>query len=304
MAPGERDLLCSPSNWDCRLCRNSASVCIIELRTGSRALDGRRSALCGVERERSWLSLSSTSRNSAHPIRDPIKALRLALARRRLLANHLVADAHLQLLALPQAVLQYSRNKLDHGELREPFGDKLLTYRSVDTFAYCADDLGGRRLEMERYTQAALCIALAVAVKPLAIVLALLMFAISAPMRLRLVLAAITLVLCPFLCQSPGYVMQQYSECLTMLRTAADLGNSGEWAQLFGMLDFFGVPTSGRLQNVVRMVAALATLVLAFRTLRLESVEKQAMWLFTWTVVYLLLFNPRTENSTYCLLGR
>ncbi len=155
----------------------------------------------------------------------------------------------------------------------------------------------------KRYTQAALCIALAVAVKPLAIVLALLMFAISAPMRLRLVLAAITLVLCPFLCQSPGYVMQQYSECLTMLRTAADLGNSGEWAQLFGMLDFFGVPTSGRLQNVVRMVAALATLVLAFRTLRLESVEKQAMWLFTWTVVYLLLFNPRTENSTYCLLG-
>ena len=155
----------------------------------------------------------------------------------------------------------------------------------------------------QRFTQATLCIALAVAVKPLAIVLALLMFAISSPMRVRLFLASIALVLFPFACQAPGYVIQQYRECWTMLRTAADLGNSGDWAQLFGMLDFFGVPTSGRLQNIVRIVAAFATLVLAFRTLNIASVEKQAMWLFTWTVVYLLLFNPRTENSTYCLLG-
>ncbi len=26
-------------------------------------------------------------------------------------------------------------------------------------------------------------------------------------------------------------------------------------------------------------------------------------WLLTWTVVYLMLFNPRTENSTYCMFG-
>lgn len=155
----------------------------------------------------------------------------------------------------------------------------------------------------QRYTQATLCIALAVAVKPLAIVLALLMFAISSPMRVRLLLAAMALVLIPFACQSPSYVIQQYQECWTMLRTAADLGNSGDWAQLFGMLDFFGVPTTGRVQNIARVLAAVATLVLAFQTLKFESVEKQAKWLFTWTVVYLLLFNPRTENSTYCLLG-
>ncbi len=155
----------------------------------------------------------------------------------------------------------------------------------------------------QRFTQAALCIALAVAVKPLAIVLALLMFAISSPMRVRLLLAFIALVLFPFATQTPAYVIAQYLDCWAMLRTAADLGNSGEWAQLFGMLDFFGVPTSGRLQNIFRVVAALVTLALAFRTLSLASVEKQAMWLFIWTVVYLLLFNPRTENSTYCLLG-
>ena len=155
----------------------------------------------------------------------------------------------------------------------------------------------------QRFTQATICIALAVAVKPLAIVLALLMFAISSPMRVRLLLASIALALFPFACQAPGYVIQQYRECWTMLHTAADLGNSGEWAQLFGMLDSFGFHTSGRLENMVRVVAAFATLVLAFRTLSLSSVEKQAIWLFTWTVVYLLLFSPRTENSTYCLLG-
>lgn len=155
----------------------------------------------------------------------------------------------------------------------------------------------------QRFTQAAICIALAVAVKPLAIVLALLMFAISGPMRVRLLLAFVALVLAPFACQIPTYVLEQYRDCWAMLGTAADLGNSGEWAQLFGMLDFFGVPTSGRVQNLFRVLAAFITLALAFQTLRLSSVEKQAIWLFTWTVVYLLLFNPRTENSTYCLLG-
>ncbi len=156
----------------------------------------------------------------------------------------------------------------------------------------------------KRFTQAAICIALAVAVKPLAIVLALLMFAISGPMRVRLLLAFTALVLAPFACQTPAYVFEQYRDCWAMLRTAADLGNSGgEWAQLFGMLDFFGIATPGRVQNLCRVIAAFATLALAFRTLRIASVEKQAMWLFNWTVAYLLLFNPRTENSTYCLLG-
>lgn len=156
---------------------------------------------------------------------------------------------------------------------------------------------------MERFTQSAICLALALAIKPLAIVLVLLVFAISGPMRLRLILSLMVLALFPFACQTPSYVFQQYMDAKAMLQTAAELGNSGDWAQLFGMLDFFGIAANSQTQSFFRVVAALGTLALAFHTIRILSPDRRAIWIFTWTAIYLLLFNPRTENSTYCLVG-
>ncbi len=156
----------------------------------------------------------------------------------------------------------------------------------------------------QRFSRSATWIAIAIAVKPLAIVPAMLLFAVSAPMRWRIVMGAGLVAVSVFGFQNPEYVWQQYLDCATMLGRAADLGNQpGWWAQLFGMLDVFGFPTPPSVQTILRLIAAIGTLALVYVGTRRFDRCGQAVWMLTWTAIYLMLFNPRTENSTYCLLG-
>ena len=154
-----------------------------------------------------------------------------------------------------------------------------------------------------RYNWSAVCIAVAIGVKPLAIVLALLLFAVSRTMRVRLILCAIGLAALPFVSQSPLYAWNQYRDCFAMMGIAAESGNQSYWAQLFCMLRIFGVPLSGPVQNVIRMIAALGTLVLAFMAVARVEQARAAYWLFHLSVFFLMLFNPRTENTTYLMMG-
>jgi len=163
--------------------------------------------------------------------------------------------------------------------------------------------LGIEAWSQARFTRAACWLGLAVAIKPLAIVAVLLLGATSAPMRLRLLISLIAVMLFPFATQRPAYVLQQYQDCRVMLHTAATLGNDLNWAQLFGMLDFFSIETPAQLQTSFRLTAAVAALGLVWWGMQRLPAPWTAAWLLTWTVVYLMLFNPRTENSTYCMFG-
>jgi hypothetical protein len=154
-----------------------------------------------------------------------------------------------------------------------------------------------------RFTRAAVWLGLAVAIKPLAIVAVLLLGATSAPMRLRLLISMIVVMLFPFATQRPDYVLQQYQDCRVMLQTAAKLGNEANWAQLFGMLSYFGIETPAQMQTLLRVAAAVIALGLVWWGMQKLPAPWPAVWLLTWTVIYLMLFNPRTENSTYCMLG-
>jgi hypothetical protein len=110
-------------------------------------------------------------------------------------------------------------------------------------------------------------------------------------------------LLAPFAFQTPGYVISQYGECLNMLRVAAELGNTDWWAQLFGMLRSFGIQTPGDWQTIARVVAAGCTLLIVVVGFRRFERNRAWVWLYAMTAVYLMLFNPRTENNTYCVLG-
>lgn len=163
--------------------------------------------------------------------------------------------------------------------------------------------LGCEAWSQARFTRAALWLGLAVAIKPLAIVAVLLLGATSAPMRLRLLISMLVVLLFPFATQRPDYVVQQYQDCRVMLHKAATLGNESNWAQLFGMLSYFGIETPAQIQTVLRLAAAAAALGLVWWGMRRLPAPWPAVWLLTWTVIYLMLFNPRTENSTYCMFG-
>lgn len=141
------------------------------------------------------------------------------------------------------------------------------------------------------------------AVKPLSIVLILLVGALYAPMRWRLGVGIIVLALVPFAFQSPDYVWQQYEEFGLCLFHSNRIGYEKWWAQLFGMLKAFGLEVPDSIQTASRMLCAVGTLAICFVLKRKLDSKRFLVWLYTLTAIYLMLFNPRTENCTYCVLG-
>ncbi len=155
-----------------------------------------------------------------------------------------------------------------------------------------------------RWWRATLWLALAVAVKPLAIVLVLLIAAVERPMTWRLFLGMVVLALFPFVTQHPAYVLQQYLACIHNMTTAAHVGVVAQgWTTPFTALRVAGVEVPERIQTVVRLIAALATLALCFLVQRQHDRARSAVYVYSLAVLYLMLFSPRTENNTYAMLG-
>lgn len=141
-------------------------------------------------------------------------------------------------------------------------------------------------------------LALAVALKPLALVPALL-FAVlrpgaRRPMALGLLLAAVA----PFLHPDPGYVTGQYAAMFGKLATAA-APDSGRWFDLTRLLTEAGVQPAYATMTGLRLAGALLVVGLvwaaAHRLDRATGVMVTLM-LGAW---YLVLFNPRTEEGSY-----
>lgn len=158
-------------------------------------------------------------------------------------------------------------------------------------------------LATQRWSRSALWLSLAVAVKPLAIVMALLAFALVRPLRWRLAVGMLVLLAAPFLLQRPDYVVGQYRECLDMFTVASHKGQARYWAQLFGMLEVFGLAVPATSQTLLRASFALATLAAAWLAKDRMIRTQACVYLYALSASYLMLFNPRTENSSYALLG-
>jgi alpha-1,2-mannosyltransferase len=155
-----------------------------------------------------------------------------------------------------------------------------------------------------RWWRATLWLSLAVAIKPLAIVLVLLIAAVDRPMTWRLLLGMIALALSPFVTQHPAYVIQQYTACLQNMTTAAHVGVAAiGWTTPFTTLRVAGIDVPERIQTVVRLIAAFGTLALCFLTRQRHDSARSAVYMYSLAVLYLMLFSPRTENNTYAMLG-
>ncbi|MFO1059464.1 MAG: glycosyltransferase family 87 protein [Dongiaceae bacterium] len=162
--------------------------------------------------------------------------------------------------------------------------------------------LGVVELAGGRCWRAAACLGLAVALKPLALVLVLLVFALHPAARLPLLAAAAGVLLLPFLNPDPAYVMGQYGAALEKLRIAEDPG-PGHWATFDMLLWHLGLALPDRVMTGLRIAAAIGTLALAALAGRRLPAPLAAVLLLTLAVCYLLLFNPRTEESGYLMLA-
>ncbi|HUJ19667.1 MAG TPA: glycosyltransferase 87 family protein, partial [Nitrospirota bacterium] len=156
-----------------------------------------------------------------------------------------------------------------------------------------------------RWWRATLWLALAVAIKPLAIVLVLLIAAIDRPMTWRALLGMVLLALFPFLTQRPGYVVEQYVTCLQNMAISAHVGVAAHgWTSPFTALRAVtGIDVPEKLQTLMRLAGALGTLVLCFVSRRRHDAATSAIFLFSLAALYVMLFSPRTENNTYAMLS-
>jgi hypothetical protein len=156
----------------------------------------------------------------------------------------------------------------------------------------------------QRWWRATLWLSLGISIKPLMIVLVLLIMAIDRPMSWRIAVGMLVTALVPFLTQHPGYVMEQYAACWKNFTTAAHVGAAeGGWTSPFHALRLIGITVPEPVQTALRLAAALGTLVLCWLSRRRHDAVRSAVFVFSLSVVYLMLFSPRTENNTYAMLG-
>ncbi len=161
-----------------------------------------------------------------------------------------------------------------------------------------AVDLGEKR-----WWRATILLALSFAFKPVAIVLILLAAAIYPPMFWRLTIGMAVVALAPFLTQHPAYVVSQFVACYENSKVAFVDGETGHWAQLFGMLKVAGLDLPSPVQQTGRLTAAVATLWACWLAVRKLPEPRGTFYLYALSTSYLMLFNSRTEGSTYAMMG-
>lgn len=158
-------------------------------------------------------------------------------------------------------------------------------------------------LQEKKWCRATVLLALAFAFKPVAIVMILLAGAIHPQMLWRLAIGMAVVAVAPFLMQRPDYVISQFIAFDQNTRVAFATGETGYWAQLFGMLKVAGWDVPSPVQQTLRLVFAGATLVACWWTARRLPADRNSFYLYALSNCYLMLFNSRTEGSTYAMVG-
>ncbi|MGE3919509.1 MAG: glycosyltransferase family 87 protein [Gammaproteobacteria bacterium] len=160
-------------------------------------------------------------------------------------------------------------------------------------------------LSNQKWILSAFLFVSALALKPIAIVFLLLAAALNFRLMKYLILFIFVLIGLSFLTQSPHYVYTQYRESFTMLLTAGNLGveTTTDWAQIFSMLAQFGVPIAYFWQTIIRVLAAVLTLVIAYLIGKKSDRQTTCFYLYMLSAIYLMIFNPRTENNDYIILA-
>jgi hypothetical protein len=164
--------------------------------------------------------------------------------------------------------------------------------------AACAAMIGSR------WRAAAFWLFVAIAMKPLALVMVLLCGALVREMRVMLAVAVAAVILIPFACLDWSYLVDQYRDMGLKLWHVAT-APSPEWpyrADFSTMLREFGVQLPAGLAVGIRLAAALGTLALAWRVKQLGCARSFAFAVLVLSGCYITLFGPRNEFLSFIVL--
>jgi hypothetical protein len=152
-------------------------------------------------------------------------------------------------------------------------------------------------LSARRWWRASWVLVIGLALKPLLLVLLLLAAVLHRPLRWRLGVALGALFVMPWLFADSTYVVAQYLSCLHKLGLSANAGPLYE--NLCGLFASLGRHFPGWLC----WPAALGTLGLSLRVQRQVREPHASLLIAAFACSYLVLFNPRTQSTSYVLTG-
>jgi hypothetical protein len=149
--------------------------------------------------------------------------------------------------------------------------------------------------------RAALSLTVGLALKPHALIPTLLIAAIYPPTRGWLAVMIAAAAAFPFLFQHPAYVAGQYAACFERI-VFASMPETDTWSDVRGLLIRLGVQPSNRRLILLRLAAAVPTLLLSFAARR-HGKDWSAIYIYALAATYMMLFVPRTEANSYVMLA-
>ena len=163
--------------------------------------------------------------------------------------------------------------------------------------------LAAMEIRREKWWSASWMLGLCLAIKPLALVMILLAGTLFPTLALRFAVVLAFVFLAPFLFQEHGYVQSQYIGYLEQLKTTSRLAGEGYLANVFSISKVFGVRIPDGFQRIMQLVFAAGTLGACWFAKRRVPSAWLSILLYSFSTCYLMLFNPRTENNTYAMMG-
>ena len=156
-------------------------------------------------------------------------------------------------------------------------------------------------LEAGLLWRAAMFAALAVVMKPLAVVAWLTLAAVYPRLRWRAAITLVFFLLLPFLFQKTDYVFRQYAAVPAMLEARAN--QHYHWQHLFGLFEMLGWVATNLQQTLIRGIGAAVVLYLSWRTKRRTPSIGVGLTLYALATCYILLLGSATERNTYGMLA-
>jgi len=157
-------------------------------------------------------------------------------------------------------------------------------------------------LQNKKWTLAGFFLALAVSLKPLAIVLLLVAVVIYPRTIPSTFLSILSLLAFPFLLQENQFVFQQYANFPEVLKEQALRAQDFPFIQAEWTLRKMGIYLSLSQQFFMRIFFALITLFACFKIRKAEK-NTEALYIFIATTVYILLMGTGTEANTYAMIS-
>ena len=200
------------------------------------------------------------------------------------------ADRNRLFLAATILVIPAALSSASNGQVNLPLAGLLL--------------LAVADLARARWNTATLWLLLAVMLKPIALAPALLAAACYAPLRLRLAAGFLLCLAAAWIHPDPAYVTGEYRHFWEKLLLAGQPAQN-TFSDFFGMLWHWGFHPAPAAISLLRAAAAAVALICSLRLMRMFRGEHllQAFGVMLLAAIYLMLFNPRTEENSYVILA-